>query len=148
MEFSMEMMPILWLCALVLLVVVELLTYGLTTIWFAGGSLVALIVALCKGPIWLQCTLFFAVSILLLLFTRPIAIKYANRNTLSSNVGVLVGKKTVVTKEIHNLAQEGQVKINDIEWMARSLKDEDIIPKGTTVEVVSVEGTKLTVKRV
>lgn len=148
MEFSVEMMPIFWICALVLLVVVEILTYGLTTIWFAGGSLVALIVSLCKGELWLQWILFFAVSILLLLFTRPVALKYANRNTLVSNVSVLVGKKTVVTKDIHNLTQEGQVKINDIEWIARSQDEADIIPKGTTVEVVSVEGTKLTVKRV
>lgn len=148
MEFSVEMMPIFWICALVLLVVVELLTYGLTTIWFAGGSLVALIVSLCKGELWLQCLLFFAVSILLLLFTRPVALKYANRNAMASNVSVLIGKKTLVTKDIHNLTQEGQVKINDIEWIARSQDEGDIIPKGTTVEVVSVEGTKLTVKRV
>lgn len=148
MEFSVEMMPIFWICALVLLVVVELLTYGLTTIWFAGGSLVALIVSLCKGELWLQCLLFFAVSILLLLFTRPVALKYANRNAMASNVSVLIGKKTLVTKDIHNLTQEGEVKINDIEWIARSQDEGDIIPKGTTVEVVSVEGTKLTVKRV
>ena len=65
-----------WLIVLVALVVIELLTMGLTTVWFAGGALIATIAAVFHTPFFLQVILFLAVSAVLLIFTRPLAVKY------------------------------------------------------------------------
>ena len=67
------MIPIIWLVILAVLVVIEIITLGLTTIWFAGGALAALVVSLLGGPVWLQILLFLGVSVVLLIFTRPLA---------------------------------------------------------------------------
>ena len=72
------MIPIIWLVILAVLVVIEIITLGLTTIWFAGGALAALVVSLLGGPIWLQILLFIGVSVILLIFTRPLAVRYLN----------------------------------------------------------------------
>ena len=66
-------MTIGWLVALIVFIIIEFVTMGLTTIWFAGGALVASVAAAFQAPIWLQVTLFLVVSLLLLFFTRPIA---------------------------------------------------------------------------
>ena len=75
MEVTAGMIPIIWLVILAVLVVIEIITLGLTTIWFAGGALAALVVSLLGGPVWLQILLFLAVSVVLLVFTRPLAVR-------------------------------------------------------------------------
>ena len=77
---------IIWLVVLAILLVIEFLTLGLTTVWFAGGALVAFLVSLAGGPLWLQLLLFIAVSVVLLLFTRPLAVKYLNKDVQKTNV--------------------------------------------------------------
>ena len=139
------MYEIIWLAALVILLIAEALTCGLTTIWFAGGALAAFLAALAGGPLWLQIILFFAVSILLLIFTRPIAIKYMNKNVSKTNVDSLPGEKAVVIKTIDNLRGTGQAVVNGLEWSAKS-KDETIIDEGKVVRIVAVEGVKLIVE--
>ena len=69
-------MIIFWLALFVILLIIEIITVGLATIWFAGGSMAALIVAAVGGPVWLQVILFFVVSFVLLFFTRPWAVIY------------------------------------------------------------------------
>ncbi len=86
------MIPIIWLVILAVLVVIEIITLGLTTIWFAGGALAALVVSLVGGPLWLQILLFLAVSIVLLVFTRPLAVRYMNKNQQKTNVDSIPGK--------------------------------------------------------
>ena len=120
------------------LLVVEIITLGLTTIWFAGGALAAFLAALAGGPLWLQIILFFAVSILLLIFTRPIAIKYMNKNVQKTNVDSLKGEKAVVIQTIDNLKGTGQVVIRGMEWSAKAREDK-IIKEGTVVKVITVE---------
>ena len=73
------MISIVWLVVLAILLVIEFLTLGLTTVWFAGGALIAFLVSLAGGPLWLQILLFLVISVVLLLFTRPLAVKYLNR---------------------------------------------------------------------
>ncbi|MDD3219972.1 MAG: NfeD family protein [Lachnospiraceae bacterium] len=140
------MEAIVWLVILVVLVIVELATLALTTIWFAGGSLVALIVALCNGPVWLQVAAFLVVSVVLLIFTRPVLIKYAHKDKVKTNVDELIGKEVIVTKDIHNLKDEGQVMVNGVEWMARTKTNEQRISAGAIVRIEAVEGVKLIVK--
>lgn len=141
------MVPIIWLGILAVLLVIEGLTTALTTIWFAGGALVAAIAALLGLGIVPQLLLFFCVSLILLFFTRPVAMRLMNKNTEKTNVEGLLGKTAVVIQKIDNLAQTGQVRINDIEWMARTSDDSVTIPEGTVVVIRQVHGVKLIVEK-
>ena len=134
-----------WLLGLAILLVIECLTLGLTTVWFAGGALVAFLVSLAGGPLWLQLLLFIAVSVVLLLFTRPLAVKYLNKDVQKTNVDSIPGQKGIVTATIDNLKAEGQVTIQGMEWTARA-KNGNTIEKGKVVRVTAVEGVKLIVE--
>ena len=140
------MEPIIWLGILAVLLVIEGLTTALTTIWFAGGALIAAIAAGLGLGIVPQLLLFFCVSLVLLLFTRPAALKLMNKGTEKTNVEGLLGKSAVVIQQIDNLAQTGQVRINDIEWMARTSDDSVTIPVGTVVVIEAVHGVRLIVR--
>ena len=101
------MIAIGWLILMAVLLVIEIATLGLTTIWFAAGALVACIAAVVDAPIWLQAALFVVVSVLLLIFTRPLATKYLNSRTSKTNAESLVGRTAKVTKTINNIQAEG-----------------------------------------
>lgn len=137
---------IFWLVLLILCIGIEVLTLGLTTIWFAGGALVAIFASLLYAPIFVQVILFFLVSLLLLFFTRPIAVKYFNRDRVKTNVESMVGRQAIVTSEIDNLQAVGQVTVNGQEWSARSVDDKVRIPAGTVVTVAAISGVKLIVR--
>lgn len=137
---------VLWLIALVLLIVIEIATMGLTTIWFAGGALVAAI-ASSFGAAWvIQIILFLAVSFVLLYFTRPIAVKYFNKERVKTNAESLIGKQAIVISEIDNLQGVGQVTIGGKEWTARTVEDGMRLPVGSVVMVAAIRGVKLIVE--
>ena len=121
---------VFWLILLIILVAIEIATMGLTTIWFAGGAFVAIIAAALNTPLYVQITLFLIVSVVLLLFTRPIAMKYFNKDRIKTNAESLIGKQAVVTEDIDNLLAVGLVSINGQEWTARNVVDGMKIPKG------------------
>ena len=141
------MEAICWLAVLIVLLLVEIATLGLTTIWFAGGALVACVAALLHASIWVQIVLFLVVSVILLLFTRPVAVRYMNRNRTKTNVDSMAGKEAVVTEDIDNLKAQGVVQVNGLEWTARAENNQDVIPKGSVVEVTRVDGVKLIVRK-
>lgn len=136
----------IWLIVLVLLVAIEIFTLGLTTIWFAGGALVAAIVAALGGATWLQIVVFLVVSCVLLFFTRPIAVKYFNKDRVKTNVESLIGKQAIVISEINNLQGIGQVTVGGQEWSARCVQDDVTLPVGSVVIVRNVSGVKLIVE--
>ena len=140
------MEPFYWLIALVVLLIIEIITLGLTTIWFAGGALVAFIAAMLQAPLPVQIVLFFVVSLVLLIFTRPIAERYFNANRQKTNVNSMIGKEAKVTADIDNFDQTGQVMIGSVEWTARSEEDGVKIAAGSRVEICRVEGVKVFVK--
>ncbi|SOY29514.1 hypothetical protein AMURIS_02235 [Acetatifactor muris] len=142
----MEEMLIFWLVLLILCIGIEVLTMGLTTIWFAGGALVAIFASLLYAPIFVQIILFFLVSVSLLFFTRPIAVRYFNRDRVKTNVESMVGRQAIVTEEIDNLQAVGQVTVNGQEWSARSADDKVRIPTGSVVTVAAISGVKLIVR--
>ena len=139
---------IYWLALLIVCLVLEAATLGLTTIWFAGGALVAMVVALLGGPVWLQVLLFFVVSGILVVFTRPIAAKYFNQDRLKTNAESVVGKQAVVTAEIDNVKETGEVLVHGQEWSARGVAEYPQIAKDTVVIVDSIEGVRLFVRPV
>lgn len=143
---NMGEMMIIWLVVLILSIVVEVVTMGLTSIWFAGGALVAVLATVLGLPIFIQVLLFFLVSLLMLFFTRPVAVKYFNKDRVKTNAESLVGRQAVVTSEIDNLQAIGQVTLGGQEWSARSSDDSVRIPVGSVVNVISISGVKLIVR--
>ena len=142
----MSEMVTLWLVVLIVSIGVEVATLGLRSIWFAGGAVVAVIVAAFHGPVWLQILLFFAVSLLLLFFTRPVAVRYFNKDRVRTNVESMIGRQAIVTSEIDNLQGIGQVTVGGQEWSARTEADGMNLQPGTVVDIVAVSGVKLIVK--
>lgn len=140
------MNSIYWLVAIAVFVVIEIITLGLTTIWFAGGAFVAFLLSLAFDNLIAELAVFIVVSLVLLIFTRPIAAKYFNGQRVKTNYEGLIGKEARVISRIDNLNACGQVSLNGQEWSARAVSDKDIIESGETVEVKDVSGVKLIVE--
>ena len=133
-----------WLIITVILIAVEIVTLGLTSVWFAGGALIAGLISL-TGVHWLvQILVFAVVSTILFVFTRPIATKHFMKNIEKTNVDSLIGKEGVVKQDIDNIEAKGVVKLNGMDWTARSV-DGTKIPAGNKVLVDSIDGVKLMV---
>ena len=139
-------MTILWLVILVVLVAIELFTMGLTTIWFAGGALAAALISIPGTPIVLQVIVFLIVSIILLFSTRPIAVKYFNKDRIRTNTESLIGRQAIVISEINNIEGVGQVNTGGMEWSARSSYNNIVIPVGAVVIILGIDGVKLIVE--
>ena len=140
------MNAIIWLGLLAVFLVIEAITVGLTTIWFAGGALLALTLSFCNVPVWVQIAVFLIVSFLLLIFTRPAAVRLMNRRTEATNVQALIGKTAVVTETIDNLRETGLVHVGGLDWTARSRENGQIIAEDTVVTILEVTGVKLIVE--
>lgn len=139
---------IFWAVIFAVCIIVEIISLGLTTIWFAGGALVAAIVALFSTSFTIQVLIFIVVSLILIFTTRPIAKKHFNADSMEkTNVESLIGKEVIVTSAIDNLHSAGQVKVNGLEWTARSA-DNELIPEGTLVKINEVQGVKLIVTKI
>lgn len=139
--------PYVWIAVFVILVLIEVFTAELTTIWFAGGALIAFVLSLFSGiSIWIQLTVFIVVSVVLLLCTRPALIRLMEKRKLKTNVETIPGKTAIVAEKIDNLKSTGSVEINGLSWTARSENNDEIISVGSTVEVLRVEGVKVIVK--
>lgn len=137
---------LIWLAIFVIAVFIEVSTMGLTSIWFAGGALVAIVADACNASFMLQIYVFLGVSFLMLFFTRPVAVKYFNKSRCRTNVESMIGKQAIVISEIDNMQGVGQVKIGGIEWSARSDDEQVRIAVGTVVKIVDVNGVKLIVR--
>lgn len=134
-----------WLIALAVLLVIEILTLGLTTIWFAGGALVAFFASLLNAGVLLQIILFLVVSLLLLFFTRPVVVKYINRKRVKTNYEGLIGKVVKTTSRVDNYNQTGTAIVNGSEWTVRADEDNKIIEADRKVKIVDIRGVKLIV---
>lgn len=137
---------ILWLFAVILFVIIECLSYQLISIWMAFGATGALIACLLGGNFAVQFIVFAIVSVLLIILTRPFCKRFINAKAEKTNVDGIIGKKAIVIREISNTEGKGSVKVNSMEWSARSDNNEKI-SVGETVEIVKIEGVKLIVKK-
>lgn len=137
-----------WLITMILFIGFELATMGLTTMWFALGSLAALVVAAVGGPVWLQVIVFFVVSLLALFGFRNLTKDHFNRNRVKTNADSLIGRKGIVTEEVSNVYATGQVTVAGQEWTARSVDDSVTLEKGEMVVIRSISGVKLMVERI
>lgn len=137
---------IIWLILMVVLVVAEAATVQLICIWFAAGSLTALIAALLGAPGWLQVLVFFVVSIALFALLWPLAKKRFNPKVTATNTDALVGRICLVTEDIDPL-EGGRVKVGDVTWCALN-SCETPIATGKKVKILKIQGAKIIVEEV
>ena len=137
-----------WLVAFVILIGIEAATMALTTIGFAGGAVFAFFAAVLGFSIQTQLVVFLIVSFILLLFTRPFAMRFVNRETVKTNVDGLIGRRAKVITKIDNNEPSGATVVDGQEWTARSMDDAVTIPVGTLVVIKEVRGVKLIVEMI
>ncbi|MCI8307744.1 MAG: NfeD family protein [Lachnospiraceae bacterium] len=132
-----------WLILMAVMIAIEIITLGLSTIWFAIGALAAYITALFGADVVVQVIVFLAVSLVSLFSTRPVAVRYFNnKDREKTNVDSMPGSTAKVIEQIDNFNAKGRVMLNGMEWMARST-DGSVIDAGETVTVKEVSGVKL-----
>ena len=146
-DYILSNMSIVWVVLMVVFLVVEAATAGLTCIWFAIGSLAALIAALFDAQLWLQIVWFLVISFVTLYFTRPLVKKYVNSRSQPTNADMVIGKEALVTEDIDNVEATGAVSVGGKVWTARSA-DGGRIKSGAVVSVLRIEGVKLIVEPV
>ena len=137
----------IWLMLLVVLVAGEAITVGLTFIWFAAGALGGLLVSVLGGAVWLQVVVFLILSAVTLVLVRPAAAKLLTPGISPTNADRVLSQIALVTEEIDNIAETGQVKLFGQVWTARSDSGE-VIPAQSRVRILRIEGVKVFVRMV
>lgn len=144
--FTEMSMTTFWIIAMVVFLVIEAVTVGIVSIWFAIGALFAMVTAMLGADLWVQITVFIIVSAVALYFTRPLVKKYVNNKVEPTNADMTIGKECRVVETIDNLSGTGAVYIDGKTWTARSV-DEEIIREGQLVKAERIEGVKLIVSK-
>lgn len=144
---SHELMTLVWLGIFIVLIVIELCTVGLTTIWFALGALAALLANILGAGLAVQIVVFLIVSIVFLVVTRPWALKYVNRKRIRTNYESEIGKVIQITEKVDNMNQTGKSIVDGQEWTVRSKNDRIILETGDRAKVVDISGVKLIVEK-
>lgn len=139
-------MTTVWVIAMVVFLVVEAVTVGLASIWFAVGALAAMFTAMVGAVLWVQLAVFLVVSAVTLYFTRPLVKKYVNAKVQPTNADMLMGRECRVTETIDNVAGTGAVYVDGKTWTART-DDGEQIPEGELVIAERIDGVKLIVKK-
>lgn len=138
---------VLWVVLMIVFVIGELATIGLTSIWFAAGALVAFILALAGcGPV-VQFAAFLIVSVLLLMSTRSWAQKFINSRTQKTNADRIIGETIRIAERVSNRDQTGMAVVHGQEWTVRTRSDEEVIEKDQNAKVVEIRGVKLIVEK-
>lgn len=135
-------MTTFWLIAIIVFGVVEGLTVGLTSVWFALGALVAFLAAALGASLVVQIILFLLVSFLCLMLIRPLGQRFLNKTVVATNADRIIGQEAIVTEAIDNLKGQGHVSVAGVPWTARS-GDESRIPVDTKVRILRIEGVKV-----
>lgn len=138
---------ILWLGLLIVFLVIEIATVGLTTIWPAGGALAALLLYMAGLNIWWQTGAFLLVTFVLLIFTRPFAVKYINSHHEKTNYEGVIGKVVRITEKVDNIQGTGTAVVNGLEWTTRTEKDGELLEPGELAKVINISGVKLIVEK-
>ena len=138
---------IAWLVLLIILLIIEIITVGLTSIWAAGGALAALVLNLLDISLLWQVVVFFIVTFVLLYFTRPFAIRFINTRREKTNYEGIIGKTIRIAETVVNISQTGMAVVNGQEWTVRAEKENEILEPGTLAKVVNIAGVKLIVRK-
>ena len=140
----MNLMIWVWLGAIVVFGVAELITEGMVSIWFVAGALAALAASMIDLPASIQVLAFVIVSAIALAASRPLVRRFLNRPGIPTNADRIVGMTAQVVEAVDNEKASGAVYVDGKTWTARST-DGHSIPAGTQVQVQRIEGVKLIV---
>ena len=135
-----------WIAVLVLAVVAEAMTSDLVAIWFVPAAIVSMVLVLLSAPLWLQILVFVVVGLALVIATRPLCRKLMKSSSARTNADALIGKTCIVTEEIRNIDEVGEVKIGGLCWSARAADADRVIAVGEQVVVMEIQGVKLIVE--
>ena len=131
-----------WLAAMIVFGLAEAATVNMVSIWFVGGALCAMIAQLLGGGVWLQITVFLIVSGILLASLRSFVRKFVQPRKTATNSDMALGREAYLTETADNLMETGALKLDGKVWSVRSASGE-VIPAGTLVKVVKLQGVKL-----
>ena len=136
-----------WLIVSGICFVIEMITTGFLIFWAAIGALFAMITSFFTDNLIIQVAVFVISSSLLILFTKPFVKKILNdKDTVATNAYSIIGKSGLVTQEINPTLGTGQVKIGTETWSAKC-NEQEVIEKGTNVEIISIDGVKVVVSK-
>lgn len=135
----------IWLIASGVFIIIEIFTIGFLFFWLAIASLISMLVSFITDSIIIQTAVFVISSAVLIFATKPLMDKFSKKDKTATNVYSLIGKKAIVIKEIDWASGKGQIKIEGEVWSAKT-KEQVNIPKGTEVEIESIDGVKAFVK--
>ncbi len=145
MDLILNNLPVVWLIIAVILLIIEAITVGLVTIWFAGGALVTIFIAFLTDSFIIQFISFVLISTLLLVFTRPLLNKYFEKDKIKTNVDSLIGEQGIIISASNKL-DSAQAKIKSQIWTVIE-KNGKKLEKDTKINVLSIEGVKLIVEK-
>ena len=139
---------LLWLIVACAFAILEMFTAGFMVLWLSVAALVTLLFSLIFPEAFaLQLIIWGILSVVLLFFTKKFADK-VNSNPIPTNVYSVIGKKANVIIEINGEKSTGQVKVDGDVWSAKTEEFNAIIPVGSVVEILRVDGVKLVVKKI
>ena len=138
---------IAWLGLLIILLIIEIITVGLTSIWAAGGALAALILNILGLSLVWQVIAFFAVTFVLLIFTRPFAVRFINTQREKTNYEGIIGKTIRIAERVDNIRQTGMAVVNGQEWTVRAEDEQEVLEPETLAKGVNISGVKLIVRK-
>lgn len=144
--FAEMSMTTIWIIAMVVFLIIEAVTVGIASIWFAVGALFAMVTAMLGAELWIQIAVFIIVSAVTLYFTRPLVKKYINNKVEPTNADMIIGKECRVVETVDNISGTGAVYVDGKTWTARSADDE-VIGEGELVKAIRIEGVKLIVSK-
>ncbi|MBR1824096.1 MAG: NfeD family protein [Ruminococcus sp.] len=133
-----------WALTTLAFIIAEAITIQLVSIWFASGAFITMICAYFLKPGFIaELVIFIVVSALLLVITYPLLKNWRHVKHVGTNSELEVGKTASVIEEIDRDKGTGRVRSNGVDWAAVSADGDDIIPVGTVVTIVQVQGAKL-----
>lgn len=137
-------MASIWLVIFIVLVIIELITINLVTIWFAIAAVFTLLVDIITRNTMLEIIVFIVSSFLLLLLTKPLIKKIKVKKVEATNLDMVINKIGIVTEDI-NQDKIGEVKVLGKRWSAYSNTE---LKKDEKVKILSIDGVKLKVEKI
>lgn len=141
-------MPYVWIGLLALALLVEAFTADFVAIWFFPAALISMVLAFFEVPVPVQILVFALVGLALVFATRPLCKRLVKGKRTKTNTDALIGEVALVTEEISNIAEMGEVRLNGLRWSARAADPTCVISEGKQVEVLEIRGVKLIVKEI
>ncbi len=140
------MQTVYWLVIFIVLLIIEIINHGPDHDLVRPATLAAFLAGVFGFGTAVQVGVFLVVSIILLILTRPVAVKYFNKDRTKTNAESLIGQHGLVLEDVDTLKSTGRVEVNGQEWSAKTDEPDGYIGKNTVVVIDGIQGVKLIVR--